>query len=207
MGLQIETIEHSSAIVVTLTGATDVGALEPLQDALRVAASEGLSADFANSQSPTRSSTPQRARRLDYQRSARAPFRPRFRPRHEDVRHHRLTARLKWIDNADVRQRFAVGVIRPPPPSALVYRTSSRRPITTRSAPTSLPNRSVTRTALTGGRCEKALLLPEAAYPFLYAEFGGTSCARRSAVTLSAARRPDTSAPWIDGVSRWSPQT
>ena len=26
MGLQIETIEHSSAIVVTLTGATDVGA-------------------------------------------------------------------------------------------------------------------------------------------------------------------------------------
>ena len=41
MGLQIETIEHSSAIVVTLTGATDVGALEPLQDALRVAGSEG----------------------------------------------------------------------------------------------------------------------------------------------------------------------
>jgi hypothetical protein len=41
MGLQIETIEHSSAIVVTLTSATDVGALEPLQDALRVAASEG----------------------------------------------------------------------------------------------------------------------------------------------------------------------
>ena len=41
MGLQIEIVEHSSAMVVTLTGATDLGALEPLQDVLRVAAIEG----------------------------------------------------------------------------------------------------------------------------------------------------------------------
>lgn len=41
MGLQIEIVERSSVIVVTLTGATDVGAIAPLQDALRVAASEG----------------------------------------------------------------------------------------------------------------------------------------------------------------------
>jgi hypothetical protein len=33
MGHQVEIIEHSSAMVVTLTGATDIKALEPLQDA------------------------------------------------------------------------------------------------------------------------------------------------------------------------------
>ena len=41
MGLQIEIIERSSVIVVTLTGATELGALQPLHDALRVAAGEG----------------------------------------------------------------------------------------------------------------------------------------------------------------------
>lgn len=41
MGLQIEIIERSSVIVVTLTGATELGALEPLHDALGVAAGEG----------------------------------------------------------------------------------------------------------------------------------------------------------------------
>lgn len=41
MGLQIEIIERSSVIVVTLTGATDPGALEPLRGALRLAAGEG----------------------------------------------------------------------------------------------------------------------------------------------------------------------
>nr|WP_306745200.1 hypothetical protein [Saccharothrix yanglingensis] len=29
----------------------------------------------------------------------------------------------------------------------------------------------------------------------------------RSAGTARAARRPDTGAPWMDGVSRWSPHT
>ena len=41
MGLQIEIVEASSVIVVTLTGATDLGAIEPLQDAIRAAAGEG----------------------------------------------------------------------------------------------------------------------------------------------------------------------
>jgi hypothetical protein len=41
MGLQVEIVERSSVIVVTLTGPTDIAALEPLHDALRVAASEG----------------------------------------------------------------------------------------------------------------------------------------------------------------------
>ena len=41
MGLQIEIIERSSVIVLTLTGATELGALEPLYDALRVAGLEG----------------------------------------------------------------------------------------------------------------------------------------------------------------------
>jgi len=41
MALQVEIIERSSVIVVTLTGRTDVGTLVPLQDALRIAASEG----------------------------------------------------------------------------------------------------------------------------------------------------------------------
>lgn len=41
MGLQIEIVERSSVIVVTLTGATDLGALEPLNDALRAATEEG----------------------------------------------------------------------------------------------------------------------------------------------------------------------
>jgi hypothetical protein len=41
MGLQVEIVERSSVIVVTLTGATDIGALEPLHDALRVAAGDG----------------------------------------------------------------------------------------------------------------------------------------------------------------------
>ena len=41
MGLQVEIVERSSVIVVTVTGPTDIGALEPLHDALRVAASEG----------------------------------------------------------------------------------------------------------------------------------------------------------------------
>lgn len=41
MGLHIEIIERSSVIVVTLTGATDLGALQPLHDAVQVAAGEG----------------------------------------------------------------------------------------------------------------------------------------------------------------------
>ena len=41
MSLQIEIIERSSVIVVTLTGATELGALDPLHDALGVAAGEG----------------------------------------------------------------------------------------------------------------------------------------------------------------------
>ena len=41
MGVQIEIVERNSAIVVTLTGATDPAVLEPLQDALGVAAKEG----------------------------------------------------------------------------------------------------------------------------------------------------------------------
>jgi hypothetical protein len=41
MGLQVEIVERSSVIVVTLTGPTDIAALEPLHDALQVAASEG----------------------------------------------------------------------------------------------------------------------------------------------------------------------
>ena len=43
MGLQVEIVERSSVIVVTLTGPTDIAALEPLHDALHVAASEGQS--------------------------------------------------------------------------------------------------------------------------------------------------------------------
>ncbi len=41
MGLQVEIAERSSVIVVTLTGPTDIEALEPLHDASQVAASEG----------------------------------------------------------------------------------------------------------------------------------------------------------------------
>jgi hypothetical protein len=41
MGLQVEIAERSSVIVVTLTGPTGIGALEPLHDALQTAASEG----------------------------------------------------------------------------------------------------------------------------------------------------------------------
>ena len=41
MGLQIKIVEACSVIVVTLTGATDLEAIEPLQDAMRAAASEG----------------------------------------------------------------------------------------------------------------------------------------------------------------------
>lgn len=41
MALEVEIVERSSVIVVTLTGATDIEALEPLADALQVAASEG----------------------------------------------------------------------------------------------------------------------------------------------------------------------
>ena len=41
MGLEIEIVEASSVILVTLTGATDFGAIEPLQDAIRAAASDG----------------------------------------------------------------------------------------------------------------------------------------------------------------------
>jgi hypothetical protein len=41
MGLQVEIVERSSVIVMTLTGLTDIGELEPLHDALHVAASEG----------------------------------------------------------------------------------------------------------------------------------------------------------------------
>ena len=41
MALEVEIVERSSVIVVTFTGATDIGALEPLNDALQVAASEG----------------------------------------------------------------------------------------------------------------------------------------------------------------------
>ncbi|HUJ64484.1 MAG TPA: hypothetical protein VLX59_03035 [Acidimicrobiales bacterium] len=41
MGLRVEIVEGSSVIVVTLTGPTDIAALEPLHDALHVAASEG----------------------------------------------------------------------------------------------------------------------------------------------------------------------
>ena len=40
MGLQVEIVERSSVIVVTLTGPTDIAALEPLHDALQLAASE-----------------------------------------------------------------------------------------------------------------------------------------------------------------------
>jgi hypothetical protein len=39
MGLCIDIVERHSVIVVTITGRADAGALEPLQDALRVAAS------------------------------------------------------------------------------------------------------------------------------------------------------------------------
>lgn len=41
MGLQVEIVESASVIVMTLTGPTDIAALEPLHDALQVAASEG----------------------------------------------------------------------------------------------------------------------------------------------------------------------
>lgn len=41
MALEVEIVERSSIIVVTLTGGTDIAALEPLNDALQVAASEG----------------------------------------------------------------------------------------------------------------------------------------------------------------------
>ena len=41
MGLQVEIVERGSVIVMTLTGPTDITALEPLHDALQVAASEG----------------------------------------------------------------------------------------------------------------------------------------------------------------------
>ena len=41
MGLQVEIVERSSVIVVTVTGPTDLAALEPFHDALHVAASEG----------------------------------------------------------------------------------------------------------------------------------------------------------------------
>jgi len=41
MGLQVEIVERSSVIVVTLTGPTDITALGPLHDALQVAATEG----------------------------------------------------------------------------------------------------------------------------------------------------------------------
>ena len=41
MGLQVEIVERSSVIVVTLTGPTDIEALKPLHDALHVAAGEG----------------------------------------------------------------------------------------------------------------------------------------------------------------------
>ena len=41
MALEVEIVERSSVIIVTLTGGTDIGALEPLNDALQVAASEG----------------------------------------------------------------------------------------------------------------------------------------------------------------------
>jgi hypothetical protein len=41
MGLQVEIVEGSAVIVVTLTGPTDIAALEPLHEALQVAASEG----------------------------------------------------------------------------------------------------------------------------------------------------------------------
>ena len=41
MGLQVEIVESGSVIVMTLTGPTDIAALEPLHDALHVAASEG----------------------------------------------------------------------------------------------------------------------------------------------------------------------
>jgi hypothetical protein len=41
MAVEVEIVERSSVIVVTLTGGTDIGALEPLHDALQVAASEG----------------------------------------------------------------------------------------------------------------------------------------------------------------------
>ena len=41
MGLEIEIVERSSVIVVTISGGTPIEALEPLHDALRVAANEG----------------------------------------------------------------------------------------------------------------------------------------------------------------------
>jgi len=41
MSLQVEIVERSSVIVVTVTGPTDIAALEPLNGALQVAAIEG----------------------------------------------------------------------------------------------------------------------------------------------------------------------
>jgi hypothetical protein len=41
MGLQVEIVERRSVMVVTLTGPTDIGALQALHEALQVAASEG----------------------------------------------------------------------------------------------------------------------------------------------------------------------
>src|SRR5579862_9346257 len=41
MAVEVEIVERSSVIVVTLTGGTDIAALEPLNDAIQVAASEG----------------------------------------------------------------------------------------------------------------------------------------------------------------------
>jgi hypothetical protein len=41
MAVEVEIVARSSVIVVTLTGPTDLAALEPLNDALRVAAREG----------------------------------------------------------------------------------------------------------------------------------------------------------------------
>ena len=41
MGLQVEIVERGSVIVMTLTGLTDIAALEPLHDALQAAAGEG----------------------------------------------------------------------------------------------------------------------------------------------------------------------
>jgi hypothetical protein len=41
MGLEVEIVEHGSIIVVTITGPTDIAALQPLRDALEVAVGEG----------------------------------------------------------------------------------------------------------------------------------------------------------------------
>jgi hypothetical protein len=41
MGLGVEIVEGGSVIVMTLTGPSDIAALEPLHDALQVAASQG----------------------------------------------------------------------------------------------------------------------------------------------------------------------